>query len=71
MSLSVLGPCELAAAAGDMCHGFFMLFVQPASWILNSVVHLVYHGPGVEGLLLSWHYQSLGVCFDVACAGYV
>ena len=66
MSLSALGPCELAATAGDMCHGFCMLLAQPASWILHSVVDLVCHCPGVEGLLLSRHDQSFGVCSDVA-----
>ena len=41
MSFSVLGPCELAATTDDMCHGFCMLFAQPASWILHSVVVIV------------------------------
>ena len=41
MSFSVFGPCELAAAAGDMCHGFCMLLAQPASWPLHSVVVVV------------------------------
>ena len=77
VSLSVFNPCELATAAGDMCHGFCMLFAQPASWILHSVVDRVCHCPGVEGLLLSCHDQSLGVCPDVAfiepliCTGHV
>ena len=64
MSLSLLGLCELAAATGDLCHGFCMLFAQPASWILDNVVDLVCHCPGVEGLLLSCHDQSLSVCSD-------
>ena len=43
----------------------------------SCTVDLVCHCPGVEGLLLSCHDQSLGVCFDVAfieqlkCAGHV
>ena len=51
--------------------------VQPAFWILHSVVDLVCHCDGVEGLLLSCHDQSLGVRSDIAsiepsmCAGYV
>ena len=68
MSLSVLGPCEFAAATGDMCHGFCMLFAQPASWILHSVVDLACHCPGVEGLLLSCNDQSLGVVVVPAVA---
>ena len=77
VSLCVLGPCELAAAAGDMSHGLCMLLAQPASGILHSVVDLVCHCPGVEGLLLSCHDQSLGVCSGVAfiepliCTGHV
>ena len=61
MSLSVLNPCELTAATGDMCHGFWMLFAQPAFQILHSVVDLVCHCPGIEGLLLSCHDQSLSL----------
>ena len=37
-----------------------------ASRILHSVVDLVCHCPGAEGLLLSCHDQSLGVSSDVA-----
>ena len=77
MSLGVLGPCELAADADDMCHGLCMLLVQTASGRLQSVVHLVRHCPGVESLLLSCLDKSLGVHSDVAfiepliCAGHV
>ena len=77
MPLHVLGPCKLAAAAGDMSSGFCMLFAQPESGILHSVVELVCHCPGVEGLLLNCHDQSLIVCSDVAfiepliCEGHV
>ena len=77
MSLNVLGPCELAAAADEIGHGFCVFFAQPASEILNTLVDLVCHCPGVEGLLLSCHDQSLGVHSDVAfiekliCVGYV
>ena len=66
MSFSVFGPCELAAATDDMCHRFCMLLAQPASGILHNLVDLVCHCTGVEGLLLSCHDQSLGVCVDVA-----
>ena len=66
VSLSLLDPCELVAAIGDMCYGFCMLFAQTEFCILHSVVDIVYHCLSVEGLLLSWHDQSLGVCFDVA-----
>ena len=66
MSLSVPGSCELAAAADDMCHGFRTLLAQPASGILHSVLDLVCHCPGVEGLLLSCYDQSFGVRSDVA-----
>ena len=66
MSLHVLDLCELAAAAGDMSHGLCMMLAQLASGILHSVVDLVCHCPGVEGLLLSRHDQSFGVCSDVA-----
>ena len=59
MSLSVLGFCELAAVADYMCQGFCMLFAQPASWILHSVVDLVCHCPGVESLLLSAMIRAL------------
>ena len=68
---------ELAAAAGDMSHGLCVLLAQPASGILHSVVDLVCHCSGVEGLLLRGHDQSLGVCSDVAfikpliCEGHV
>ena len=77
VSLSVLGPCELAAATDDMCHRFCMLLAQPASGILHNLVDLVCHCTGVEGLLLSCHDQSLGVRSGVAfvkpliCAGNV
>ena len=77
MSFRVLDPCDLAAAAGDMSHGLCMLLAQLASGILHSVVDLVCHCPGVEGLLLSCHDQSLGVCSEVVviepliCAGHV
>ena len=78
MSLSVSGPCKLAAAADDdMRHGLCMLLAQPASGIFYSVVDLVFHCPGVKGPLLSCHDQSFGVRFDVAfiepliCAGHV
>ena len=64
-SLSVLGPGELAATTGDMCHNFCMLLAQPASWILLSVVDLVRLCLSVEGLLLTCHYQSLGIRSDV------
>ena len=66
VSLSVLSPSELAAATGDMCHGFYMLFAQPASWILHSVVDFVCHCSGVESLFLSCHDQGLGVRSDAA-----
>ena len=49
-----------------MSHGVCMLLAQPASGILHSVVDLVCHCSGVEGLLLRGHDQSLGVCSDVA-----
>ena len=49
LCFSVLGPCKLDVFAVDMCHGFCILFAQPASWILHSVVDLVCHYPGVEG----------------------
>ena len=65
MSLSVLGSCELAAAAEDMCHSFCMLLAQPASGIFHSVVNLVCHCLGVESLFLSCHEQSFGVRSDV------
>ena len=52
--LSVLSPCELAAAT-DMCHGLCTLLTQPESRILHSVVDFVSHCPGVEGLLLHCH----------------
>ena len=77
VSLSVLDPCELVAATGDMCYGFCMLFAQPEFWILHRVVDIVYHCLSVEGLLLSCHDQSLGVFSGVAfiepliCAGHV
>ena len=77
MSFNVLGPCELAAAADEIGHGFCVFFAQPASEILNTLVDLVGHCPGVEGLLLSCHEQSLGVCANVAfikpliCVGHV
>ena len=77
MSLSVLSPCDLAAAADDMCHGLCMLNAQAASEILHSVVDLVCHCPEAESLLLNYHDQSLGVCSDVAfiepltCAGHI
>ena len=77
VSFSEFGPCELAATAGDKCHSFCMLLAQPASGILHSVVDLVCHCPGVKGLLLSYHDQSLGFCTDVAfikplmCEGHV
>ena len=61
VSLILLGPCKLDEAADNMCNGFCMLFVQPASGILHSVVDLVCHCPGVDSLLLSCHDQSLGV----------
>ena len=70
-------PCKLAAATDDMCHSLCMLLTLPASGILHSVVDLVCHCPGVEGLLLSCHDKILDVCSDVAfieqliCAGYV
>ena len=38
-----------------------MLFAQPAFQILHSVVDLVCHCPGIEGLLLSCHDQSLSL----------
>ena len=63
VSLSVLGPCEVAATTGDMFHGFCMLFAQPAFWILHSVVDLVCHCPGVEGLLLSSSSKEKKVLF--------
>ena len=66
LSLSVVGPCELSAAADDMRHGLCMLVAQRASGVLHSVVDLVCHCPGVEGLLLSCHDQSLDVHSDVA-----
>ena len=65
MSLSILGPCKLTAAADDMHHGLCMLLAQPASWILLSVVDLVRLCLSVEGLLLTCHYQSLGIRSDV------
>ena len=77
VSLSVLSPCDLAAAADDMCHGLCMLNAQAASEILHSVVDLVCHCPEAESLLLNYHDQSLGVCSDVAfiepltCAGHI
>ena len=77
MSLSLINPSELAAAADDMCHGLCMLLAKPVSGILHSVIDLVCHCPGVEGQLLSCHDQSLGVCSDVAfiepliCGGHV
>ena len=54
------------SVAGDVCQGFCLLFAQPASWVLHSVVDIVLHCPGVHGLLLSCHDQSLCVCSDVA-----
>ena len=66
LSLSEPGPCELAAAADDMCHGLCMLLTQPAFGVLHSVVDLVCYCPGVEGLLLSSHDRNLGVRSDVA-----
>ena len=77
LSFSVIGPCELAAAADDMRHGLCMLLAQPTFGMLHSVVDLVCHWPGVEGLLLSSHDQSLDVRSDVAfiepliCAAHV
>ena len=74
---SVIGPCELAAAADDMRHGLCMSFAQPTFGIMHSVVDHVCHCPGVEGQLLSSHDQSIDVRFDVAfiepliCAGHV
>ena len=76
-SFSVLGSCKLDAAADDMCYGLCMLLAQPASGILHSVVDFVCHCPGVEGLFLSCHDQSLGFRSDVAffepliCMGHV
>ena len=66
MSLCVLGPCELVAAADDMCHGFSMLLAQSASEILHSMVDLVCHCPDVEDFLLRCHKQSLSVHSDAA-----
>ena len=39
VSFSVLGPCELATASDDMCHGICMLLAQPA-WCGRSGVPL-------------------------------
>ena len=66
LNVNVLGSCELAAVADGMCHGFCMLFAQPASGILHSVVDLICHCPGVEKVHLSCHDQSHGVCSEVA-----
>ena len=77
MSIIVLSPCELAAAADVMCHGLYVVLAQPASRILHSVIDLVCHCSSAEGLLMSSHDQSLGVRSNVAfikpliCAGHV
>ena len=56
-----------------MCHGLYILFAQPASGALLNLVDFVCCCPGLEGLLLSFHDQSLGGYSDVAfkCAGHV
>ena len=70
VSFSLFGFCKLAAAAGNMYHGFCMLFAQPASWILHSVVDLVWHWPAVEVfalmlLLLShWYVGAMSANSD-------
>ena len=66
MSLSMLGPGELAATADNMGHSLCMWLAQPASGILHSVVNIVCNCPGVKSLLLSCHDQSLEVRLDVA-----
>ena len=61
MFFSGLGSCKFAAAADDMCHCLCMLVAQPESGILRSVVDLLCHCSGVEGLFFSCHDQSLVV----------
>ena len=73
MSRSVPGLRKLAAAADDIFRCLCMLLAQQASGVYHSVVGLICHCHGVDGLFLSCYDKSLGVCSDVAfiCAGHV
>ena len=73
VSLSVLGLCELAAAAPLSLHVAYTTFIWDLAQCGRSRVPL----PGVEGWLLSCHNQNFGFRSDVAlielfiCAGHV